>query len=97
MGIEYKVTGVVQLVAVSLIIFFLLADAIPKSYALVAVLFFLVKGIAFALMKRNPMSLLDTIAGVYLLFPILGLFSNIVLNVIVIVFLVQKGVMYLFR
>lgn len=97
MGIEHKITAVLHLGAISIIIFYLLTNAFPKSYALGAVLFFIVKGIAFAFMKQNPLSALDAIAGVYLLFPVLGWFSNSVLNWIVIIFLVQKGIVYLFR
>ena len=97
MGIEHKITAVLHLGVVSIIILYLLTSAFPKSYALGAVLFFIIKGIAFAIMKQNPLSVLDTVAGVYLLFPVLGWFSNIVLNIIVIGFLVQKGIVYLFR
>lgn len=97
MGLEHKLTGVLHLGAILIIIFYLLTNAFPKSYALGAVLFFIVKGIAFAIFKQSPLSALDAIAGIYLLFPVLGWFSNIVLNIIFIGFLVQKGVMYLFR
>ena len=97
MGAEHKITGVLHLGAILIIILFLLMDVVPKSYALLAVLFFVVKGIAFTIMKQNPLSLLDTVAGIYLFFPIIGWFSNIVLNVIFIGFLVQKGIVYLFR
>lgn len=97
MGIEHKVTGVLHLVATSIIIVYLLTNAVPKSYAFGAVLFFIIKGIAFTLMKQSPISALDAIAGILLFFPVIGWFSNIVLNIIVIVFLAQKGVAYLFR
>lgn len=97
MGIEHKITAIFHLGAISIIIFYLLTTAFPKSYALGAVAFFIIKGIAFAFMKQNPVSALDGIAGLYLLFPVIGWFSNIVLNVIVIGFLVQKGIVYLFR
>lgn len=97
MGIEHKATAILHLGAISIIIFYLLTVAFPKSYALGAVLFFIIKGIGFAIMKQNPLSVLDTIAGVYLLFPVLDWFSNIILNVIFIGFLVQKGIVYLFR
>lgn len=97
MGIEHKITGILHLGAISIIIFYLLTNAFPKSYASGAVLFFIVKGIAFAFMKQNPLSALDAVAGIYLLFPVLGWFSNMILNIIFIGFLVQKGVAYLFR
>jgi len=97
MGIEHKVTAILHLGAISIVILYLLTTAFPKSYALGAVLFFVMKGIAFAIMKQNPLSVLDGVAGIYLLFPVLGWFSNIVLNIIVIGFLVQKGIVYLFR
>ena len=97
MGIEHKITGVLHLGAILIIIFYLLTSGLPKYYALGAILFFVVKGIAFAFMKQNPLSALDAVAGIYLLFPVLGWFSNIVLNVIFIGFLIQKGIAYLFR
>lgn len=97
MGIEHKITGILHLGAVSVVVFYLLTSAFPKSYALGAIAFFLIKGIAFAFMKQNPLSALDAIAGIYLLLPVLGWFSNIVLNIIFIGFLVQKGIVYLFR
>jgi len=97
MGIEHKITAVLHLGAVSIVIFYLLTSGFSKSYALGAALFFVVKGIAFAFMKQNPVSALDAVAGIYLLFPVLGWFSNIVLNIIFIGFLIQKGVIYLFR
>lgn len=97
MGIEHKFTGVLHLGALSIIILYLLTNAFPKFYAVAAVLFFIIKGIAFAIMKHSPLSALDAVAGVYLLFPVIGVFSNIVLNIIFIGFLVQKGVVYLFR
>ena len=97
MGLEHKLTGVLHLGAISMVILYLLTTAFPKSYALGAVLFFIIKGVAFAIMKQNPLSVLDAVAGVYLLFPVLGWFSNIVLNIIFVGFLIQKGVVYLFR
>ncbi len=97
MGIEHKLTGVLHLGAISVIILYLLTNAFPKSYALGAVLFFVIKGIAFAFMKQNPMSALDAIAGVYLIFPVLDWFSNSILDWVVIIFLLQKGIFYLFR
>jgi len=97
MGIEHKVTAILHLGAISIVMLYLLTTALPKSYALGAVLFFIIKGIAFAVMKQNPLSALDAVAGIYLLFPVLGWFSNAVLNIIFIGFLVQKGVVYLFR
>lgn len=97
MGLEYKLTGIFQLSAILIIIFYLLTDTFPKSFALGAVLFFIIKGIAFATFKQNLLSALDTIAGIYLFFPIIGWFSNIILNIIMILFLVQKGITYLFR
>lgn len=97
MGIEHKVTGILHLGAIAIIIFYLLTGAFPKSYALFAVLFFVIKGIAFAIMKQNPMSALDAIAGIYLIFPVLDWFSNSILNWVVIIFLLQKGIFYLFR
>ena len=97
MGIEHKITGVLHLGALLIISVYLFVDVVPKSYALGAVAFFIIKGIAFAVMKQNPLSVLDAVAGIYLLFPVLGWFSNIVLNVIIIGFLVQKGIVYLFR
>ena len=97
MGIEHKVTAILHLGAISIVMLYLLTTALPKSYALGAVLFFIIKGIAFAVMKQNPLSALDAVAGIYLLFPVIDWFSNIVLNIIFIGFLVQKGVVYLFR
>ncbi len=97
MGIEHKVTGVLHLIALSILILYILTTAFPKSYAVIATLFFIVKGIAFAFMKQNPFSAIDAIAGIYLLLPVLGWFSNNILNWIVIIFLLQKGIFYLFR
>ena len=97
MGIEHKITGILHLGASLVISIYLFMGVVPKSYALGVVAFFVIKGIAFAIMKQNPLSVLDTVAGVYLLFPVLGWFSNIVLNIIIIGFLVQKGIVYLFR
>ncbi|MBU5537134.1 MAG: hypothetical protein QXO57_02965 [Candidatus Aenigmatarchaeota archaeon] len=97
MGLEYKTTGVLHLGAIGVIIFYLLTASFPKSYAVGAVLFFIIKGIAFTIMKQNPLSALDTIAGIYLMFPVFNIFSNIILNIIAIGFLVQKGIIYLFR
>lgn len=97
MGIGHKITGILHLGALSIIIFYLLTDAFPKPYALFAVAFFVIKGVTFAIMKRNPVSALDAVAGLYLFFPVIGWFSNIALNIIFIGFLVQKGIVYLFR
>lgn len=97
MGIEHKVTGVLHLVALSILALYILTNTFPKSYAVIAALFFIVKGIAFAFMKQNPFSTTDAIAGLYLLLPVLGWFSNSILNWIVIIFLLQKGIFYLFR
>ena len=97
MGIEHKITGVLHLGAISIIILYLLTGEFPKNYALIAVAFFIVKGIAFAFMKQNPLSALDAIAGIYLLLPVLEWFSNPILNWIVIIFLIQKGIVYIFR
>ena len=97
MGIEHKITGVLHLGAIAVVILYLLTNAFPKTYALGAVLLFIIKGIAFAFMKQNPLSILDAVAGIYLLFPVLGWFSNIVLNIIFVGFLIQKGIVYLFR
>lgn len=97
MGIEYKISGVVQLVAISIISIYLFLGIVPKSYALGVAIFFILKGISFTIFKQNPLSLLDAISGFYLLFPVLGWFSNTALNIIVIVFLTQKGIVYLLR
>lgn len=97
MGIEHKITAVLHLGAVIVLIFYLFTNSFPKSFAIGSVFFFIVKGIAFVFMKQNPLSALDAVAGIYLLFPVLGIFSNIVLNIIFIGFLVQKGITYLFR
>ena len=97
MGIEHKITSILHLGAVLVIIIYVLMGVVPRSYALVAVLFFVVKGIGFTIMKQNPLSMLDAVAGIYLFFPVMDLFSNIVLNIIFIGFLAQKGILYLFR
>jgi len=99
MGLEYKITGVIQLTAVLIIVayIYLLNDVLPRPFALVAVLFFVAKGIAFTFMKQNALSLSDTIAGIYLLFSVLGWFSIGLLNWAAILFLIQKGIVYLFR
>lgn len=93
----HKILGVAQLAAISIISIYLFSDIVPKSYALGAVLYFISKGILFTILKRSPLSLLDAISGFYLLFPVLGWFSSDVLNIIVIIFLVQKGIVYLLR
>ena len=97
MGLEYKVSGIVQLVAVTVVAAYLLTNNLSQSYALVAVAFFIVKGILFTFMKQNALSLSDTIAGIYLLFSVLGWFSIGLLNWAAILFLIQKGIVYLFR
>ena len=97
MSIEHKITGFFHLIATLAITFYLSGWFFPKSFALIAVAFFIIKGVSFALMKRNPISAVDAVAGVYLFLPVIGLFSNIVLNIIFIGFLVQKGIVYLFR
>ncbi|MBI2542657.1 MAG: hypothetical protein HYW24_00505 [Candidatus Aenigmarchaeota archaeon] len=98
MGIEHKITAILHLSAILVIIVYLLTEgAFPKSYALVAVGFFVIKGVAFAFMKQNPLSALDAVAGIYLFFPVMGWFSSIVLDIIFIGFLLQKGFFYLFR
>ncbi len=93
----HKITGILHLTALSFIALYLFADVLPKSLALLGVLFFLIKGISFAFMKQNPVSALDAVAGFYLLFPVMGTFSNIILTMLFIGFLAQKGVVYLFR
>ncbi len=93
----HKILGVAQLAAISIISIYLFRGIVPESYALGATLFFILKGVLFTILKRNPLSSLDAISGFYLLFPVLEWFSNSVLNIIMIVFLVQKGIMYLFR
>jgi hypothetical protein len=97
MGMEHKLTGVLHVTALAVVVLYLLTSAFPKSYALIAAGFFVVKGITFAFMKQNPVSALDTVAGIYLIFPVMGLFSNIILNIIFIGFLTQKGITYIFR
>ena len=98
MGLEYKLTGVIQLIAVSIVILYILTDgAFSRTIVIVSVLFFIVKGVAFAFMKQSILSLSDTIAGIYLLLPVFGIFSNTILNIIFIGWLIQKGIVYLFR
>jgi hypothetical protein len=97
MGIEYKISGVIQLAAVLIIVIYIFLHAVPRIYALSVAMLFIIKGISFTIFKQNPLSLLDTVAGLYLFFPVLGWFSNTVLNIIVIIFLAQKGITYLFR
>ena len=97
MSIEHKITGFFHLAAALVVTLYLSGWFFPKSFALIAVAFFIIKGVSFALMKRNPVSAIDAIAGVYLFFPAIGLFSNGILNWIVIIFLIQKGIVYLFR
>lgn len=97
MGIEYKITGIAQITAVSIISFYLYFGLLSKTIALFAVAYFVIKGVAFTVFKRNPLSALDAIAGIYLLFPAIGIFSNSVLDTVSIIFLAQKGIAYLFR
>lgn len=97
MGVEHKITGIAQLIAVSIIILHLYFSLLPSSASLFAVAYFVIKGISFALFKRNPLSILDAISGIYLIFPVTGMFSNSILNMVSIIFLAQKGVVYLFR
>ena len=98
MGLEYKLTGVIQLIAVSIVILYILTDgSFSNIVAIGAVLFFIVKGVAFAFMKQSILSLSDTLAGIYLLLPVFGIFSNTILNIIFIGWLIQKGIVYLFR
>lgn len=92
-----KITGILQLVATLIVILYLFNLPIPKSFAMIAVLFFIIKGVSFTVLKQNPISAIDAIAGFYLLFPVLGWFANTILNVIFIIFLLQKGVSYLLR
>ncbi len=92
-----KFTGALQLVASSIVILYLFHSPVPKSFAIVAALFFVIKGAAFTILKQNPVSSIDAIAGLYLLFPVLGWFNVTILNVVFIIFLVQKGISYLFR
>lgn len=95
--VMHKILGVAQLAAISIISIYLFSDIVPKSYALGAVIFFISKGVLFTILKRNPLSSLDAISGFYLLFPVFGWFSSNVLNIIMIAFLAQKGIMYLLR
>ncbi len=97
MGIEYKATGGLQLAAVSIVAAHLYLTTFTQSVALVAVSYFIVKGVLFTLMKRNPLSLIDTLAGLYLILPVLGIFSNDIINTISLIFLAQKGIVYFFR
>ncbi len=97
MGVEHKITAVFHLSALLVIILYLLMDAVPRYYALIAVAFFVIKGVSFAIIKQNPVSALDAVAGAYLFLPVIGWFTNIILNIIFIAFLVQKGISYIFR
>ena len=98
MGFEHKITGVFQLISVLIVALYIITDgAFSRNIALIAIAFFIVKGIGFAFMKQNVLSLSDAIAGIYLLLPVLGIFSNLILNIIFIGWLTQKGIIYLFR
>ncbi len=92
----HKVLGILQLAFVSVFIAFLLGWT-DAGMATIAGIYFIFKGFAFTLLKGNIVSLADAVAGSIILFAAFDVFSNIIVSIVVILFLLQKGVTYLFR
>lgn len=67
------------------------------GFATIAGLYFLFKGFTFFLMKGNVISLADAGSGIFILFAVFGVFSNVITSTLVVLFLLQKGVTYLLR
>lgn len=97
MGMEYKISGVIQLVAVTIVSLYLFLSLGSKLYSIGVAVLFIIKGIGFTIFKQSLLSLLDTFFGIYLFFAVLGWFSNTVISIVAIVFLTQKGITYLLR
>ena len=91
-----KILGILQSVFTFVFVGFLLGWT-DAGLATIAGLYFLFKGFAFFFMKGNAISLLDAGAGALILLAIFGIFSNIIVSIVVILFLLQKGITYLLR
>ncbi|MBI2583395.1 MAG: hypothetical protein HYW25_01890 [Candidatus Aenigmarchaeota archaeon] len=92
-----KIFGLLHLLFAAIIGLFLFLNAVPFSFAVIGCVYLIGKGIIFGLSKRIILSFLDAIAGMILLLAVTGLFSNLILNAIVIIFLIQKGAAYFLR
>ena len=92
----HKLLGVLQIIFTFIFIGFLLGWT-DAGLATIAGLYFLFKGLGFALMKGNFISLFDAAAGSIILLAAFDVFSNIIVSIIVILFLLQKGATYLVR
>ena len=91
-----KILGVLQIVFLFVISAFIFWKAVPIEWAFIGAAYFIGKGLFFGITK-NPLSYLDAFFGMLLLLPIVGIFDNIILDAIAIIFLLQKGVTYLLR
>lgn len=92
----HKILGVVQIVLTLVFVAFSFGWT-EAGFATIAGMYFLFKGFAFALLKGNIISLADAGAGSLILFAAFGIFSNVVVSIVVILFLLQKGATYLVR
>ena len=71
----------------------LLASVFPAAWVIVFAKYLILKGGIFAVMG-NVVSMIDVACGVYMIFLAFG-YGWVVLNIIVIVFLIQKGLISL--
>jgi len=91
----HKILGIVQIIFTLVFISFSFGWT-DAGLATIAGIYFVLKGLLFTFI-RTPISFLDAIAGSFILLATLGIFSNIFVSIIVILFLLQKGVTYLVR
>jgi len=69
-------------------IFMLVPESIPVQILTASSLYLIAKGLLFSL-QGDKISILDFLAGVYMIFVILN-FSNIIISIFFAIFLIQK-------
>ena len=91
----YKVLGVLQLISLLIVALNIYWGWFP-SLVLLAVGFFIFKGLTFGMM-HTPLSYMDAVFGFYFLMPVFGIASFNIVNLIAMFYLGQKGITYLMR
>lgn len=90
------ILGIIQIAIVLIFSLHITLNWFSQLVLILAAIYLIVKGILFTFI-RTYISALDALAGFYLLFVAVGIFSNNLLNIIVLLFVLQKGILYVLR